>query len=465
MESNAILIKNANLITPICANNGYWNDEIINRKNVSVLIEDDKISEIDSKISENSVDKIINAEGKILMPSLINTHTHSSMNLLRGVADDLELDSWLNDHIWPMEAGLNGDLCYLGTQLAIIEMIKTGTTCFSDMYFYMDSVAKAVDESGIRAVLSNGMIDFGDANKRESEFKDSIQLIKNLNNSANGRIKVYFGPHSPITASKELLLGVREYAEKYNTGIHIHMNETQKEIEDIQNQYNMRPFEYLNDIGFLDGIRNDDNGNDNGNNNENINVLAAHCVWLSDREIAILKENNVKVSHNPCSNMKLASGIAPVNKLIDNNVCVSLGTDGVASNNNLDLFEEMKFASLLSKVNTLNPKVLPANDLIKMTTLNAARALALDKEIGSIEIGKKADMILMDTNNISFTPTANSLISHIVYSANGYSVDTTICDGNVLMENKQLKVFNEEEILNNANKATLKLKNAIENKD
>ncbi|KZX14424.1 amidohydrolase family protein [Methanobrevibacter curvatus] len=445
METKYTLIENVNLITAIDSkDNIYWNDDLINEKNISVLIENDKIAEISSKISKSGIDKVIDGNDKLLMPSLINTHTHSPMNLFRGLADDLELDTWLNEYVWPVESGLNGDLCYLGAQIAIMEMIKSGTTCFSDMYFFMDYVAKAVEDGGLRAVLSNGMIDFSDEEKRKNEFKESENLIKKWNNKSDGRIKVFFGPHSPITASKELLTGVREKANKYDVGINIHMNETQKEIENILNQYNMRPFEYLNEIGFLDG-----------------DVLAAHCVWLSDNEIDIIKEKDIKVSYNPGSNMKLASGIAPISDLIEKNICVSLGSDGVASNNNLDLFEEMKLASLLQKVDTLNPKSLTAEQTIKMATINGARALGLENEIGSIEIGKKADMILVNTNSIAMSPSVNSLISHLVYSANGSTVDTTICNGDILMENKNLNVFNEEESLKNLNLATSKLKKVL----
>ena len=432
--NNTILIKNALILNP----NNFEN------KKQSLLIKDDLIAEIAETIDEGNVDKIIDAEGKILLPGLINTHTHLSMTLFRGLADDLSLDSWLNDHIWPMEANLNGDYCYIGALLGAVELIKSGTTTFSDMYFYMEDVARAVEDAGIRAVLSYGMIDFGDAEKREAEIEENLQLFKSCNGMADGRIKVFFGPHSPYTASEDLLIKVRELADEYNMGIHIHVSETEKEINDSLDEKGLRPFEYLEKIGFL--------GPD---------VVAAHCVWLSDEEIEIIKKHDVKVSHNPCSNMKLASGIAPVSKLIENDICVSIGTDGASSNNNLDLIEELKTASLLQKVSTLDPKVLTSDEAITMATIKGAEALGLENEIGSIEVGKKADIILIDTNSANMVPDSSSLSSNVIYSANGSNVDTTICNGKILMENKKLTVLDEQEIYDKARNAIKELKEAI----
>ena len=366
------------------------------------------------------------------------------MTLFRGLADDLSLDTWLNDHIWPMEANLNGEYCYIGALLGAVELIKSGTTTFSDMYFYMEDVARAIEDAGIRAVLSYGMIDFGDAERRENELNENLTLFKNCNGMADGRIKVFLGPHSPYTASEELLVRTRELADEYGMGIHIHVSETQKEIDDVSAEKGLRPFEYLEKIGLL--------GPD---------VVAAHSVWLSDDEIDIIKKHDVKVSHNPCSNMKLASGVAPVSKLIENGVCVSIGTDGASSNNNLDLIEELKTASLLQKVTTLDPKVLSSDEAIEMATIKGAEALGWDSEIGSIEVGKKADIILIDTNAANMTPDSSNITSNIIYSANGSNVDTTICNGKVLMENKKLTVLDEDEIYAKARQAIKELKEAI----
>ena len=434
MINNTILIKNALILSP---NTNFSEKQ-------SVLIKDDKIHEIASDISDENIAKVIDAEGKILLPGLINTHTHLSMTLFRGLADDLSLDSWLNDHIWPMEANLNGEYCYIGALLGAVELIKSGTTTFSDMYFYMENVARAVDESGIRACLSYGMIDFGDEDKREAELAKNMDLFKNCNNMADGRINVFLGPHSPYTASQELLMKTRQLADENDMKIHIHVSETEKEISDVLDEKGLRPFEYLNEIGFL--------GSD---------VIAAHCVWLNDSEIEIIKKHDVKVSHNPCSNMKLASGISPVSKLLENDICVSIGTDGASSNNNLDLIEELKTASLLQKVSTLDPKVLTSDEAIEMATINGARALGLEDEIGSIEVGKKADIILIDTNTANMTPQSSTLSSNIIYSANGSNVDTTICNGKILMENKKLIFLDEDEIIKKARIAIKELKEAI----
>ena len=434
MENNTILIKNALILNP----NNFIN------KPQDILIKNDLISEISDEINAENADKIIDATEKILLPGLVNTHTHLSMTLFRGLADDLSLDEWLNDNIWPVEANLNGYYCYIGALLGAVELIKSGTTTFSDMYFYMEDVAKAVEESGIRAVLSYGMIDFGDEEKRKAEIEENLQLYRNCHNTADGRIKVFFGPHSPYTASEELLKEVRKLADENNIGIHIHVSETQKEIDDVSSEKGLRPFEYLDSIGFL--------GPD---------VVCAHSVWLSDKEIEIIKEKDVKISHNPCSNMKLASGIAPVSKLLENDICVAIGTDGASSNNNLDLIEELKTASLLQKVATLDPKVLTSDESLAMGTINGARALGLEDEIGTVEVGKKADLILIDTNSANMVPDSSNLSSNIIYSANGSNVDTTICNGQILMENKKLTTLDEQDIYKKAREALDELKKAI----
>ena len=431
MANNTILIKNAIILDP---------EKDINAKK-DLLIKDDLIYKIDEEIVQDNVDKVIDAKDKILLPGFVNTHTHLSMALFRGLADDLSLDEWLNDNIWPMEANLNEYYCYIGALLGAVELIKSGTTTFSDMYFYMEDVAKAVEESGIRAVLSYGMIDFGDEEKRKAEIEKNMNLFKNCHNTADGRIKVFFGPHSPYTASEELLKEVRKLADENNIKIHIHVSETQKEIDDVSAEKGLRPFEYLDSIGFL--------GPD---------VICAHSVWLSDEEIEIIKKHDVKISHNPCSNMKLASGIAPVKKLLDNDICVAIGTDGASSNNNLDIIEELKTASLLQKVSTLDPEALNSDEALAMGTIEGAKALGLDDEIGTIEVGKKADLILIDTNNANMIPDSSKLSSNIIYAANGFNVDTTICNGQILMENRQLTTLDEQDIYKKAKEAIDELK-------
>ncbi len=426
METKNILINNVTLL----------GSEI---KRGSVLIENDKIMDVTEKNGQKDADIVINGEKKVLSPGLVNTHTHLSMSLLRGLADDLPLDTWLNDHIWPVEANLTGEYCYAGALLACVEMIKSGTTTFNDMYFFMDHVAKAVDEAGLRGMLSHGMIDLGDEEKRKGEFKETLRIIEKCHDTAEGRIKVAFGPHAPYTCSEELLKEVREKAGKMGLKIHIHVSETEFEVQQVTEAHGARPFEYLDEIGFLS----DD-------------VLAAHAVWLSDKEIEIIKENEVSLSHNPASNMKLASGISPVSKLIDAGVNVSLGTDGAASNNDLDMIEEIKIATLLQKVNKMDPTVLPAEKAFEMATINGARALGFQDVIGTIEMGKKADLVLFDMKAPHLTPFRHPK-SHLIYAAKGSDVNTVICNGEILMQNRELKSLDETEVITLAENAAEEL--------
>ena len=423
MESNSILIKNTLIL-----------DSYKSEKS-SVLIENDKISEISQDLVSQDAQEVIDGEGKLLIPGLVNTHTHLSMTLLRGLADDLPLDSWLNEHIWPMEAHLNGDYCYAGALLACVEMIKSGTTTFNDMYFFMDDVARAVEESGLRGVLSHGMIDLGDEEKRKAEFKETKRIIEKCHDTAEGRINVAFGPHSPYTCSRELLEGVRKEADKYGNRIHIHVAETEFEVQQVLEVQGKRPFEYLDEIGLL--------GED---------VLAAHAVHLSPAEIEMVKNQGVKLSHNPASNMKLASGVSPVDEMLKKGICVSLGTDGAASNNNQDLLEEMKLAALLQKIHNMDPTYLTAADTFEMATINGATALGMNNEIGTIEVGKKADLVLLDIKAPHLTPFRHP-ISHLVYSARGSDVNTTICNGNILMENREIICVPEAQVIEMAENA------------
>lgn len=419
MENQSILIKNTTII----------GSDI---KKSSLLVESDKITVIDDNLKNIDADVVINGEGKVLIPGLVNTHTHLSMTLLRGYADDYPLDTWLNDYIFPVEGKLEGEHVYAGALLACVEMIKSGTTAFNDMYFFMDQVAKAVEESGMRGVISHGMLDFGDEEKRKAEFKESLRIIEKCHNTADGRIKVALGPHAPYTCSTDLLNWVRKKADELKVPIHIHVSETEFEVQQIQETYGARPFEYLDKIGFLKE-----------------DVLAAHAVWLSESEIDIIKDKEVKLSHNPVSNMKLASGTSPVAKMMEKGVNLSLGTDGAASNNNLDMLEEMKIAALQQKVANLDPTVLKAGEVFKMATRGGATALGIEQETGTIDVGKKADIVLVDMRAPHLTPFRHP-ISHLVYSAKGADVDTVICNGQILMQEKELLVLDEKEVLSQA---------------
>lgn len=423
-ETQSILIKDPIVI----------NDNITRN---SILIVDNKIEEISNNLDDNDADIIIDAHDKIAMPGLVNTHSHVAMTLLRGVGDDQALQTWLNDYIWPREANLNEELVYAGSKLAMVEMIKTGTTMFNDMYFYMEDVARAVDEAGIRATLGYGMIDLFDDEKRKQELKNTKSLIKSIHNTAEGRINVSVAPHAPNTCSAELIEQSAKLARDNNLKLHIHVSETKAEIEMIKDEHDMTPFKYLD---TLDALSSD--------------TIAAHGVWTTPDEIKLLSQRGVTISHNPASNMKLASGIAPVVDYLDEGVNATIGTDGVSSNNNLDMFSEMKLTPLMQKVNTLNPQVLKTRQTFNMATVNGAKALGVNT--GELKEDKLSDLILINTNVAHMIPLTDPL-SNIVYAALGSDVDTVICNGKILLQNKQLTTLNEEEIIEDAKNAALQL--------
>ncbi|NPA62469.1 MAG: amidohydrolase [Methanococci archaeon] len=401
----------------------------VNGKRQDILIEDNIIKKI-GEIKKEEEMEIIDGTKKIAIPGLINTHTHIPMTLFRGVADDLPLMEWLNNHIWKMEAKLNEEIVYWGTLLGCVEMIKTGTTTFNDMYFFLEGIAKAVDESGMRAVLAYGMIDLFDEEKREKEIKNAEKYINYIKDLNNRRITPALGPHAPYTCSKELLLEVNKLAKKYKIPIHIHMNETLDEIKMIKEKFGKEPFLYLNEFGFFDGV----------------DVIAAHCVHLSEEEIKIIKEKNISVSHNPISNLKLASGIAPIPKLLNEGINITLGTDGCGSNNNLNLFEEIKCSAILHKGTTLDPTVVKAEEAFNFATKNGAKALNV--KAGEIKEGYLADLVLINVDKPQLRPISN-IKSHLVYSFNG-CVDDVIIDGKIVMREGDIITLDEEEIYEKA---------------
>ncbi|ACX72510.1 amidohydrolase [Methanocaldococcus vulcanius M7] len=401
----------------------------VNGKRQDILIEDNIIKKI-GEIKKEEEMEIIDGTKKIAIPGLINTHTHIPMTLFRGVADDLPLMEWLNNHIWKMEAKLNEEIVYWGTLLGCVEMIKTGTTTFNDMYFFLEGIAKAVDESGMRAVLAYGMIDLFDEEKREKEIKNAEKYINYIKDLNNRRITPALGPHAPYTCSKELLLEVNKLAKKYKIPIHIHMNETLDEIKMIKEKFGKEPFLYLNEFGFFDGV----------------DVIAAHCVHLSEEEIKIIKEKNISVSHNPISNLKLASGIAPIPKLLNEGINTTLGTDGCGSNNNLNLFEEIKCSAILHKGTTLDPTIVKAEEAFNFATKNGAKALNV--KAGDIREGYLADLVLINVNKPQLRPISN-IKSHLVYSFNG-CVDDVIIDGKIVMREGDIITLDEEEIYEKA---------------
>ncbi len=394
-----------------------------------VLIEGNRIAKIARGINE-SADTVIDAKGRIVSPAFINLHTHSPMGLFRGLADDLPLMDWLQNHIWPREAKLTREYTKVGAYLGALEMIKSGTGTFLDMYFFMDGVAEVTLESGLRGYLSYGMIDLGDPEKTGKEIREALRTMEFIDRLGSDRVHFVFGPHAPYTCSIALLKEVRRLASEHNKLITIHVSETMAEIGQITERYGKSPVVLLDDIGFLGG-----------------DVIIAHGVWLDSRDIQILAREGVTVAHNPGSNMKLASGVMPLQKLLNAGVNVGLGTDGAASNNNLDMLDEMKLAALLHKVHNLDPTVADAKTVFRMATLNGARALGI--KAGVIKEGYLADIAIIDFNKPHLRP-INNVISHLVYSANGNDVETTIVDGKVLMLDGEILTLDEEKILSDA---------------
>ncbi|AFV23212.1 N-ethylammeline chlorohydrolase [Methanolobus psychrophilus R15] len=416
-----IIIKNAYVLT--------MDPDMRDIESGVVVIGDGMIKEV-GRSTESTAEKVIDAGGCVVMPGLVNTHCHAGMTLFRGYADDMPLKEWLENRIWPAEAKLADDDIYNGSLLACLEMIKSGTTAFADMYIHMDRVAQAVEDSGMRAALSYGMIDFCNKEKADAELNEGMRFVREWNGKAEGRITTMYGPHAPNTCSRDFLIRVKEQAVKDNVRIHIHVLETEAELNYMKENFGMCSIHFLKGIDFW--------GQD---------ILAAHCVWLSDGDIKILAEHGVNISHNPVSNMKLASGIAPVSKLIESGANVCLGTDGCASNNNLDMFEEMKTAALLQKVSTMDPTALPARKVLEMATSNGAKALGIKS--GVLKKGYNADIIIVDLKRPHLTPIYD-VASQLVYAASGKDVRTTIVAGKVLMEDSIVTCLNEQDILEKA---------------
>lgn len=391
----------------------------------------------DGSAPGGNYDKVIDGTDQVLMPGLINTHTHAAMTLLRGFADDLPLMEWLETKIWPMEAKLTGDDIYWGTMLAIAEMLRSGTTCFADMYFHMDRVARAVEESGMRASLCRGMIGVGP--ESEIAFSDSQEVIETWHRQAGERLNFRLGPHAPYTCPPEYLKRVNQLADDLGVGLHIHLAETRDEVQTIEKMYGKTPTEYLLDCGVFER-----------------EVLAAHCVYVNEQDISILLKHRVGIAHNPESNMKLSSGVAPVPQMLEVGLALGLGTDGASSNNNLDLLQEMRSSSFLHKLHTMNPTVLPAYQCLEMATVNGARALGLEQEVGCLKPGMKADMILIKINAPHMLPLYD-LPANLVYSAQAADVDTVLIDGRVVMEKRKITAFDEEEVLRQVKACALDL--------
>ena len=362
---------------------------------------------------------------RIVMPGLVNGHQHAAMTLTRGIADDLTLMEWLNDYIFPTEVEfVDAEFVRIGTELACWEMIRGGTTTFVDMYYYPDVIAEVVEKCGMRALISATVIDqrSPDAENAANSIEKGTAYIERWQ-TRNSRITPIFGPHANYTLNPDQLRATRDAANDAGTGISIHMSESLFELEYAKTNFGMTSVDMFDSIGFFDGP-----------------TIAAHMVWPSESEISILAQRKVGVIHNPSSNMKLASGVAPVAAMLQAGVLVGLGTDGAASNNDLDMWEEMRLAALLQKVDRMDPTVLPATTVLRMATSGGAEAIGLGDQIGSLETGKRADLIQVSFDDVHFIPTFD-VMSHLVYVADEQDVAAVVVDGKVLMSGGEFRTI------------------------
>ncbi|HEX8473965.1 MAG TPA: amidohydrolase family protein [Pyrinomonadaceae bacterium] len=390
------------------------------------IVEVGRASEIERRYAAS---QIINAGGRVVMPGLINAHTHIPMTLFRGLGGDTDLNEWLTKYIFPAEAkNVTEEFVRVGTQLGLAEMIRGGTTTYADMYYFEDVIAEETARAGVRGVLGETVIDFPVADNKTHEQAMAYTERYVAKWRGHALVTAAIAPHAPYTVSEQHLGNIRAFSERTGAPIIIHVAETRKEVEDISRDKGARPVEYLARINFL-----------------NPRVVAAHTVHLNDAEIALLKRFGVGSVHNPSSNMKLASGTAPVPQMLAADVALGLGTDGAASNNDLDMWEEMDLAAKLHKHATGDPRVLTAQQALEMATLGSARALHMERDIGSLERGKRADVLIVDIDNIHQTPIYN-VVSHLVYATKASDVRTVVIEGRIVMRDRALLTLDEREI-------------------
>ncbi len=390
-----------------------------------IVINGSKIEQVGGEKPEIA-EKVIDANGMIAMPAFYNTHTHSPMTLMRGYGGDKNLMNWLENYIWPAEAKLTEDDVYIGTKLACYEMIRSGTVFFNDMYWHSRGLLRALQEFHMRAVVSTTVISVNPAYDSRRKVAEELEMFNDFN--FGNRVRLWIAPHAPYTVSKDDMCWAVDIAKQHNLGIHTHLNENEWEGAQTVEKYGMRPAFFLDDCGFFD-----------------VPAVTAHNIWLDDDEIALLADKGVILAHCPVSNMKLTSGSGknaafPYLKLKNAGAKITLATDGVSSNNNLDMFEEMKFASLLAKHTSGDPTAMPAHEALAIATKNGAQAFGYDA--GEILPGKLADIILVRTDEARMQP-IHDIISNMVFSATGTLVDTTICDGKILMENGKIDGLQE----------------------
>lgn len=402
-----------------------------------LYIEGSRIAAIGNKPEGFKENKVIDGRNKLAIPGLVNCHTHSYMSFMRNVADDLSFMDWLFGTIDPIEQQMTDEDTYWGACLAIIEMMKSGTTCFNDMQMNIHQTTRAVKESGMRAVISRGLVGSGNDEAGQMRLR---QAYEERDAAADcDRLTFMLGPHAPYTCDDGFMRIVSEEAKKNNMRIHVHLSESESEIQQIKDKYGCTPIEMADKNGLFD-----------------VPAIAAHCVQITESDMDILKAKNVSVVTNPASNMKLGNGFAPVPEMLEKGINVCLGTDGAASNNSLNLFHEMSLLALIHKGVKRTPQCISAKENIRIATINGAKALGLEKEIGSLEVGKKADIAILNLNTPSLTP-RNNLIAGLSYSANGSEVETVIIDGKVTMEDRKVLTMDEELVYKKVNEIIVRM--------
>ena len=428
--SNTLLLKGATVISLDRKNHIFEGD---------VLVEDSRIAALGESLSAQAAE-VIDARGQIMLPGFVQTHIHLCQTLFRGAADDLALIDWLQKRVWPMEAAHTPESIYASARLGIAEMIRGGTTCALTMetVSHTDEVFLAVEESGFRATVGKCMMDRGDQvpeglrEQTEDSVAESIKLLDRWHGACDGRLRYCFAPRFALSCSRELLEQVAGLARDRGVLVHTHASENKDEIQIVERETGRRNIEYLNEVGLAAS-----------------NVVLAHCVHLNDDEMEILRRTGTHVAHCPSSNLKLGSGIARVAEMLERGISVSLGADGAACNNRLDMLSEMRTAALIQKA-LHGPEVLPALRVLRMATIEGARAMGLENEIGSIEVGKRADLILFDLDELRTTPCPDP-VSTIVYAAETSNIRTAIIDGQVVLRDRKLVVLDEKTILADAN--------------
>lgn len=403
----------------------------------SIYVEGNRIIGIGTEPAGFQADKVIDGKDRLVIPGLINCHTHSYMSFMRNVADDLSFMDWLFGTIDPIEQKMTDEDTYWGAMLAIIEMVRSGTTCFNDMQMNIHQTTRAVKESGMRAMICRGLVGSGNdeaGQMRLAQAYEERDAAKDCD-----RLTFMLGPHAPYTCDDGFMRVVSEEAKREHMGIHVHLSESVSEIEQIREKYGCSPIEMAEKNGLFD-----------------VPAIAAHCVQIDEKDMDILKNKNVSVVTNPASNMKLGNGFAPVAKMLEKGINVCLGTDGAASNNCLNMFHELSLLTLIHKGVNKTPQCISAAEGFRIATINGAKALGLEKEIGSIEVGKKADLAILDLNTPSLAP-RNNLLAALSYSANGSEVDTVIIDGKITMENKKLLTIDESLVYEKINEIIIRM--------